>query len=50
MRANDGIAPYEHFYGVKPDVVHKHTFGCIVCATLPSEKLGKWTTVEPWVT
>ena len=41
MRANDGIMPYEHFYGVKLDVVHICTFGCIVCITLPSKELGK---------
>ena len=40
-RANDGITPYERFYGMKPDVGHIRTFGCIVRVTLPSEKLGK---------
>ena len=39
-RANDGIMPYEHFYGMKPDVGHIRTFGCIVCVTLPSELMG----------
>ena len=41
MRVNNSITPYEHFYGVKLDMVHIHTFGCIVCITLPSEELGK---------
>ena len=40
-RANRGVMPYERFYGVKPDVGHIRTFGCIVRVTLPSEKLGK---------
>ena len=37
-RANDGITPYERFYGMKPHVGHIRT---IVRVTLPSEKLGK---------
>ena len=37
-RANDGITPYERFYGMKPDVGHIRT---IVRVTLPSETLGK---------
>jgi hypothetical protein len=40
-RANDGITPYERFYGMKPDVGHIRAFGCIVRVMLPSEKLGK---------
>ena len=40
-RANDGITPYECFYGMKPDVRHIRTFGYIVHVTLPSEKLRK---------
>ena len=41
MRANNSITPYEHFYGVKLDMVHICTFGCIVCVMLPSKELGK---------
>src|SRR5258706_5719515 len=40
-KANDGVTPYERFYGVKPDVSHIRTFGCAVRVTLPREKLGK---------
>jgi len=40
-RANEGVTPYERFYGMKPDVGHIRTFGCTVRVTLPSEKLGK---------
>ena len=36
MRANDGITPDEHFYGMKPDV---DTYTPIMHVTLPSEKL-----------
>ena len=36
MRANEGITPDEHFYGMKPDV---DTYTPIVRVTLPSEKL-----------
>ena len=39
--ANDGKTPYERFYGMKPDVGHIRTFGCVVKVTLPLEKLGK---------
>jgi hypothetical protein len=40
-RANGGVTPYEHFYGVKPDVGHIRTFGCVARVTLPREKLEK---------
>jgi hypothetical protein len=40
-RANGGITPYERFYKAKPDVADVRTFECIVCVSLPSEKLGK---------
>ena len=36
MRANEGITPDEHFYGMKPDM---DTYTPIVRVTLPSEKL-----------
>lgn len=39
--ANDGVTPYERFYGMKPDVSHIRTFGCAVRVALPREKLGK---------
>ena len=39
--ANEGKTPYELFYGMKPDVSHIRTFGCVVKVTLPLEKLGK---------
>src|SRR5258706_5322370 len=40
-RVTKGVIPYEHFYGMKLDVGHVRTFGCIVCVMLPSKKLGK---------
>ena len=39
-KANAGVAPYERFYGTKPDVGHICTFGCVVWVTLPKEALG----------
>ena len=39
--ANDGITPFERFYGMKPDVGHICTFRCVMCVTLPKEMLGK---------
>ena len=41
MRTNEGITPYERFYGMKPEVGHVRTFGCAVRVTLPKEWLGK---------
>ena len=47
MRANEGVTPYERFYGMKPDVGHIRTFGCIVRVT---NSWGSWRIAEPWVT
>jgi len=38
---NEGKAPYELFYRMKPDVGHARTFGCVVEVILPSQTLGK---------
>ena len=49
-KANDGMTPYERFYGMKLDVGHIRTFGCVVRVTLPREMLGKLMTAERWDT
>jgi hypothetical protein len=38
-KANDGVTPYECFYGVKPDVSHTRTFGCVVACHAASREV-----------
>ena len=40
-KANEGVAPYGCFYGLKPDVGHIRAIGYIMRVTLPRETLGK---------
>jgi hypothetical protein len=40
---NEGKSPYELFYGIKPDVAHLRTFGCVVKVALQRDawKVGR---------
>lgn len=40
-RALDGITPVEALLGHKPDLSHLRTFGCLVYAHIPAEKITK---------